>query len=84
MKCMPRAKKIEKERWYTLKDLVVNEVFPWANSFWSIRRIVSKDQENQNVLKVTITGEGRGRKYHFKGEHIISFIKAVDAGKIKL
>lgn len=77
-------KSVEPKAWYTLQDIVKHEMFPWAASFWSIRNIVAKDRKKDNLLKATITGKGRGTKYHFKGENIISFIRKFEAGKISL
>lgn len=81
---MTKSAKIKAEEWYTLQDLVRDRMFPWAHSFWSVRNIVTLDRKNKNLLKATIKGEGTGTKYHFKGQHIISFINAVEAGKAKL
>lgn len=77
--------KVKPDEWYTLQDIVKNKMFyPLASSFWATRKIVGLDRKNGNILKVTITGTGRGSKYHFKGEHIISFIKQMNGGKIRL
>lgn len=65
---------IQNESWYTLQDIVKQKMFSWATSFWSVRKLVEFDSKHSNVLKATITGSGRGRKYHFKGENIIKFI----------
>ena len=78
------ATKVNPREWYTLQDIVRERMFPWANSFWSVRNIVNLDKESENFLKVTIKGEGRGTKYHFKGENIIKFVTAVEAGKVRL
>lgn len=81
---MTRAKTIDPKTWYTMQDIVRHCMFPWATSFWSVRNVVTLDRAKTNVLKATVTGTGRGTKYHFKGEHIINFIKNVEAGKIRL
>jgi len=76
--------KIKAEEWYTLQDIVRSKMFPWAHSFWSVRNIVKLDKEKSNLLKATITGEGRATKYHFRGQNIINFINQVEAGKVRL
>jgi hypothetical protein len=69
-----KQSKIINEEWYTLQDIVKSKMFEWATSFWSVRKLVEFDSKHKNILQGTITGSGRGRKYHFKGENIISFI----------
>lgn len=81
---MAKTQKIKAEEWYSLQDMVRSNVFPWANSFSTVRRIVETDKANKNILKATISGEGRGKKYLFKGSNIINFINAVEAGKVQL
>ncbi len=76
--------KIKSEETYTLLDIVRSKMFPFARSFWSVRNLVALDQRSGNILKPLIVGTGRGTKYHFKGENIIKFIKAVDTGKVRL
>lgn len=81
---MKTQTKIDPQEWYTLQDIVRGKMFPWLNSFISIRNLVAQDRDNKNVLKANITGTGRATKYHFKGENIIKFISEFDAGKAKL
>lgn len=81
---MTKTQKIKADEWYSLQNMVTAKVFPWANSFSTVRRIVEMDKANKNILKATIKGEGRGKKYLFKGSNIINFITAVEAGKVKL
>lgn len=81
---MTRAIKIDPKRWYTLQDIVREGMFTWVSSFWSVRNFVKLDAQGKNVLKANITGTGRGKKYHFKGENIIKFIKAFEDGKARM
>lgn len=81
---MTRATRIDPQGWYTLQDVVRSHMFPWARSFWSVRNVVTLDRKNKNLLRATITGTGRATKYHFKGDRIIKFIKAVEAGSVRL
>lgn len=76
--------KIEPSEWYSLQDIVRAGMFPWARSFWSVRNIVNLDRKNTNILRAMIAGTGRGTKYQFQGENIIQFIKAVEAGQVRL
>ena len=84
MSNMIKAVKIDPRGWYTLQDLVQEQVFPWASSFFSVRKVVQTDLAGKNLLKATITGTGRGTKYLFYGANIIKFINAVESGKVRL
>lgn len=75
---------IKTKEWYSMQDLVTGKYFLGASTFWSVRKIVENDKKGKNMLKAVITGTGRGLKYQFKGENIINFIKAVEAGKVQL
>ena len=81
---MEKEIKINPNEWYTLTDIVQSKMFPWATSFWSIRRLVVLDSKKKNILKANIRGEGRGTKYYFLGVNIIKFIDEFKSGKIKL
>lgn len=81
---MPTATKINPGEWYSMQDIVSAKLFPWATSFWMVRSAVSADLKKDNILKAIIKGKGTGKKYHFKGENIIRFIKLIEAGKISL
>jgi len=78
------GKAIKKEEWYSLQDVVKGGYLIGATTFWSARKIIKSDLKSGNLLKAVITGKGRGLKYRFKGEHIITFINAVEAGKVRL
>lgn len=81
---MTRAIKIQPIKYYTLQDIVRGGMFKWVTSFSAVRNVVEVDGKNKNILKCIVTGNGRGKKYHLKGENIIKFIKAVEDGKIRL
>lgn len=70
--------KINPESWYNLNDIFRFKMFPWAKSFSSVRKFVDQDRLGTNLLKVNIIGDGKGKKYHFKGENIIKFIKSFE------
>ncbi len=71
--------KIDSEAWYSLNAIVRGRIFP-TTSFWSVRKMV---ENNLMTLKPRITGEGRGRKYYFRGENIKRFLEALKTGKAK-
>lgn len=74
---------VDPRAWYSLQDIVRDKMFPWASTFSTVRRIVEMDKAGKNFLKPMIQGEGRAKKYQFKGENIINFLKAVETGKVR-
>lgn len=78
-----KNRKLEPNEWYSLMDLVALKAIPWAQSYWSIKKLIDK-KENQKALKVLIQGTGKNTKYHFKGENIINFISKVESGKLQI
>lgn len=77
--------KIDPERWYTLSALVESKLFPWFGEDLRLyRNIVSRDMKGPNHLKTLTIGEGKRKRYRFKGEHIISFIEKVEKGSVRL
>lgn len=84
---MPTAKKTKKvvaEQWYSMQDLLRDNVFPWCHSLFAVRNFVLWDIKNHNMMKTMVTGTGRGTKYNIKGANIIKFIAAVEEGKVQL
>jgi len=81
---MKKLATIKADEWYTMQDIVSGKFFAWANTFWSVRKVVASDLKNKNILKAIITGKGRATKYQFKGENILKFINGVESGKIRL
>lgn len=81
---MKKEIKINPNDYYSMQDIVNARWFGWATTFWSVRKVVDGDLKNKNFLKAIITGEGRAKKYQFKGSNIIKFIKAVGEGKVRL
>lgn len=78
------TKKIEPKEWYSLQDIVTQKMMPWSSSFKAVRKIVTRDKENSDILRAQITGDGRATKYQIQGENIIKFIKSVEAGIAQL
>ena len=75
---------IKPEEWYTLIDVWNKRMIPWAKSRWMVKAIVDRDAKSEKVLNPSITGTGRGTKYHFKGSNIINFIHKAAAGDLRL
>jgi len=76
-----KKSKIEEGKWYTLKDILNSGLLP-CNTFYSLRKAVLIDKKGKNVLKTVITGDDMRKRYHFRGENIIKFIKEFEAGKV--
>lgn len=81
---MAKAFKIEPQEWYSLNDIHKYGMFHWVRSISAIRRFVLADAKGKNILKALITGKMEGKKYRFKGENIINYVKAVEDGKVVL
>lgn len=75
-----QERKIDPARWYTLTDIVKEGLFPWCDNIATVRKWVLADKNTKNKLKVVIVGEGKARKYHMRGENIISFLVNVEDG----
>lgn len=83
--------KIQDNTFYSLKELVVMQVFGWlthtgdiSNDSRAYRREIERDKENKNMLRPIIRGEGRNKRYSFKGIHIKCFVRDVESGKYQL
>lgn len=81
---MTKALKINPQTWYTLQEVVEHEMFPWLNSYHSVRKTVTADYAKKNVLRTIAKGTGKNIRYQLKGENIIKFIKLVEAGTVRL
>lgn len=74
--------KIKAEGWYSLKDLARGNAFPWCGTdIRPYRKIVLADKIGRDILKATVIGKGRIRRYQIKGVNIINFIRAFESGK---
>ena len=78
---MPESKtKISPERWYSLSEMVQEQLFPWCRNIATYRRYILADRQANNFLKAFITGQGRSKKYKIKGENIIKYLVNVEDG----
>lgn len=75
-------KKIDVNREYKLAHIRDEKLFPWVSHVITIRKIVMRDYEGENMLKAKISGEKYGREYRIKGSNIIRFLKTCGYGGI--
>ena len=82
---MAKALQINPQAWYTLQDIVQHKMFPWFDSYHSVRKAVLTDtKRTSSILRTVSKGKGKNVRYKIKGENIIKFIKAVEAGSVRL
>lgn len=78
-------KKFDPAGWYSLTDLVERRAFSmFGKDARLYRRIIESDRKAQNILKATIMGAGTRTRYLIQGKNITRFIKAAEAGKLKI
>ena len=73
-------KKVDSDREYNLSNIIDEELFPWVKSIKTVRRIVKRDIDGENLLKTRVTGQGRGLVYKIKGKNIIKFLEKYGSG----
>jgi hypothetical protein len=67
---------IEPTRTYSLQDIKILELFPWAKDNRTIRKILEeKKYFGASTLKPKIVGSSNRRRYSVKGSNIINYIK---------
>jgi len=73
--------KIEKEKYYSLKELSEMNAIPWVSEYRSLRKMVKYDIEKNNNrhFKAIVKGTGTTTRYLIKGENVINFVKKVSA-----
>lgn len=76
---MAKALQIDPKRWYTLQEIVEGNMFSWAGSYWSVRKIVSEGA-GKKILCPMITGKGTNVRYKVQGVNISKFIRQVESG----
>ena len=79
---MKKNKKIEPDKWYTLKEIVDQKLFYWCKSFVTYQKYIIEDKNANNFLKATITNKGRQTRYHIKGKNITKYLENVESGNI--
>lgn len=78
------AKKIEPEKWYSLTDLTNLNAFPFLPNYKRYRTLVARDKAGKNHLKGMTMGDGRTKRYSFKGANVIKFVELVNQGKVNI
>ena len=66
---------INPKKEYSLKDIRDGKMIPWALHYQTLRRIISKDFTNGNILQAVRKGEDRQIRYAIRGSNIIKYKK---------
>lgn len=75
-------KKINPEKWYSLTELADGLLPFLGTDIRRYRRFVKADRDGDNHLKAVITGDGKTKRYKFKGSNVIKTISAAVAGDV--
>lgn len=75
-------RRIDPEKEYNLSHITVEGLFPWVKNIRTVRKIVQRDTKGENMLKTSMTGEGRALDYRIKGKNIIKFLEKYGEGAI--
>jgi hypothetical protein len=67
---------IEKERWYSLAEIIILKLLPMAKSRYLARRWIKEGK-----IKAISDGFGKGRRVRVKGQWLLDFIAACEKGK---
>lgn len=74
-------KKIDPEKWYSLKDLSEGGMIPFLGARIARYRHFMLNRNGIELLKPVIMGSGKAKRYSFKGQNIIDFLKKAESGK---
>ena len=66
---------INPKKEYSLKQIIDERMIPWALHFQTLRKIISNDLKNKNILQAIWIGEKRGIRYRVMGDRIINYKK---------
>jgi len=67
-----RSQDVKKNK-YDIERMMKENVFSWITSRRMYHKIIHTDMENKNILKTTITGSGKGKRYEILEKNIIKF-----------
>lgn len=70
-------KRIDSDRYYSVREIHEGQFFPWIKSKIGVNRLVAKDRERRNRLQANIIRPA-GTRYHLfqiQGKHIIKYLK---------
>lgn len=70
----------EPNREYSLSDITRERLFPWAKDLKTIRSIVHRDLNGENLLKAQVEGTGRTTRYTVKGKNLVRFLTIYGPG----
>ena len=65
---------INPKKIYNLKELHEQRLIPWAVHYNTLRKIISLDFSNRNILNISRSGKGRQMRYGIRGSNIIKYI----------
>ena len=70
--------KVDKNKIYTVSEMRRLDLFSWLSQKTQSTYInaIFDDRLGENLLKVKVTGKGRGRSYKIKGSNIINYLKS--------
>lgn len=77
---MDILKKIEDNRFYTIKEIYDNRFFFWYKDYGSVWRTVNNDLKKKNILKAIKIKRPYRDMYKIQGVNIKEYIKAVVEG----
>lgn len=81
---MGKIQKIDPDKWYSLTDLAEMKAFPFLPNYKRYRTLIARDKVGKNHLKAMTMGDGRTKRYSFKGSNVIRFVELVNAGKVSI
>ena len=73
-------RQIEPDKIYNLSHITGQGLFPWARNIRTVRKVVNRDHQTENMLRTVMTGEGRALDYKIKGKNIIKFLEKYGPG----
>ena len=73
---------VDSKKEYSISELTDMQLFPWHKDRRSYRKSIMHDMSGPNILKVKITGEGKGRDYKLIGKNIIVYLKMIGEAMI--
>jgi len=71
-------KKIEKDKWYSVKEITENEFIPFFKSRHTLTKWIKIGR-----VKAVGVGTGNGKRYKIRGQWLIEFIAKFESGDFK-
>lgn len=69
------TEKIDEKKYYNISEMVALGVFDDISHYSSYKNRIIEDKVGENLLKVKITGTGRGTDYKILGKNIINYLE---------